>query len=83
MEERKESGRVDGRKYATGLIVLTAALLLAAAAAALHRPAGPAAESVKGGGGGGAALAKVREVSSGIETREYSCACGKDTQTQK
>ena len=26
---------------------------------------------------------KLRDVSSGIETREYSCACGKDTQTQK
>jgi len=72
------------RKDATGLIVLIAALLLAAAAVALHRPAGPAAESVKGGAGSGsAALAKVRGISSGIETREYSCACGKGTQTQK
>jgi len=72
------------RKDATGLIVLIAALLPAAAAVALHRPAGPAAESVKGGGGSGsAALAKMRGISSGIETREYSCACGKGTQTQK
>ena len=84
MEERKWSGRAGGRKDATGVIVLIAALLLAAAAGTLHRPAGPAAESVKGGGGQcSAALAKVRGISSGIETREYSCACGKGTQTQK
>ena len=87
--QRRKSGgaeigrRAGGRKDATGLIVLIAALLLAAAGA-LHHPAGPAAESVKGGGGSGsAALAKMRGISSGIETREYSCACGKGTQTQK